>query len=92
MASSHILQVFLRLAVQNQIRVAQRVIVDEIIQFRPLCAAALFKSSYPLLQLKGTGHVKQKRQLSKAVFFVVRVVIQNFSKTIVVQFVFEVIG
>ena len=62
MASSHILQVFLRLAVQNQIRVAQRVIVDEIIQFRPLCAAALFKSSYPRLQLKGNGHVKQKRQ------------------------------
>ena len=35
---------------------------------------------------------KQKRQLTRAVFFVVRVVIQNFSKTIVVQFVFKVIG
>ena len=32
-ASSHISQVFLWFAVQNQIRVAQRVIVDEIIQF-----------------------------------------------------------
>ena len=62
MASCHILQVFLRVAIQNQIRVAQRVIVDKIIQFRPLCAAALFKPSYPRLQLKGNGHVKQKRQ------------------------------
>ena len=92
MAPGRILQVFLRVAIQNQIRVAQRVIVDEIVQFRPLCAAALFKPSYPRLLLKGNGHVKQKRQLSKAVFFVVRVVIQNFSKTIVVQFVFKVIG
>ena len=57
-----------------------------------LCAAALFKSSYPLLQLKGNCRVKQKRQLLKAVFLVVRVVIQHFLKTIVVQFVFEVIG
>jgi len=71
-ASCHILQVFLRVAIQNQIRVAQRVIVDKIIQFRPLCAAALFKPSYPRLLLKGNGHVKQKRQLSKAVFFVVQ--------------------
>ena len=72
MAPGRILQIFLRLSVQNQIRVAQRVVVDKIIRFRPLCAAALFKPSYPLLQLKGTGHVKQKRQLSKAVFFVVQ--------------------
>jgi hypothetical protein len=57
-----------------------------------LCAAALFKSSYPLLQQKGKRRLKQKRQLSKAVFFVVRVVIQHFLKTIVVQFVFEAIG
>ena len=92
MAPVRILQVFLRVAIQNQIRVAQRVVVDKIIRFRPLCAAALFKSSYPRLLLKGNGHVKQKRQLSKAVFFVVRVVIQHFLKTIVVQFVFEVIG
>ena len=32
----------------------------------------LFKSSYPLLQLKGNSRVKQKRQLSKAVFLVVQ--------------------
>ena len=36
MASSHILQIFLRVTVQNQIRIAQRVIVDKIIQLRPL--------------------------------------------------------
>ena len=62
MAPGRILQIFLRLSVQNQIRVAQRVVVDKIIRFRPLCAAALFKSSYPRLLLKGNGHVKQKRQ------------------------------
>ena len=32
-APSYIFQIFLRIAIQNQIRVAQRVIVDEIIQF-----------------------------------------------------------
>ena len=36
MASSHILRIFLRVTVQNQIRIAKRVIVDEIIQLRPL--------------------------------------------------------
>ena len=36
MASSQILQIFLRLAIQNQIRIAQLVIIDEIIQFWPL--------------------------------------------------------
>ena len=33
MAPSRILQIFLRIAIQNQIRIAQRVIVDEVIQF-----------------------------------------------------------
>ena len=55
-------------------------------------AAALFKSAVLPVPLKRNCRIKQKRQLSKAVFFVVRVVIQNFSKTIVVQFVFEAIG
>ena len=32
-APSYVFQIFLRIAIQNQIRVAQRVIVDEIIQF-----------------------------------------------------------
>ena len=36
MASSHILQIFLRVAIQDQIRIAQWVIIDEIIQLRPL--------------------------------------------------------
>ena len=36
MTSGHILQIFLRVTIQSQIRVAQRIIVDEVIQFRPL--------------------------------------------------------
>ena len=36
MAPSHILQIFLRVAVQNQIRIARRIVVDEVVQFRPL--------------------------------------------------------
>ena len=36
MAPGHILQIFFRLAIQNQIRIAQWVIVDEVIQLRPL--------------------------------------------------------
>ena len=31
MTSDHILQIFLRVTIQNQIRVAQRIIVDEVI-------------------------------------------------------------
>ena len=65
MTSCYIPQIFLWFAVQNQVCIAKRVIVDEIIQFRPLCAAALFKSSYPRLQLKGNGHVKQKERWHK---------------------------
>ncbi len=37
MAPGCIFQIFLWVTVQNQIGIAQRVIVDEIIQFRPLC-------------------------------------------------------
>ena len=36
MAPGHILQIFLRVAVQNQIRIAQWVIVDKVVQFRLL--------------------------------------------------------
>ena len=36
MTSSHIPQIFLRIAIQNQIGIAQWVIVDEVIQFWPL--------------------------------------------------------
>ena len=37
MAPSHIFQIFLRVTVQNQIGIAQRIVVDEIIQLRSLC-------------------------------------------------------
>ena len=37
MAPGHILQIFLRVTVQNQIGIAQRVIVDKEVQFRLLC-------------------------------------------------------
>ena len=37
MAPGRILQIFLQITVQNQIGIAQRVIVDEIIQLRLLC-------------------------------------------------------
>ena len=37
MAPGHILQIFLRVTIQNQIRIAQWIIVDEIIQLRFLC-------------------------------------------------------
>ena len=36
MAPSHILQLLLRIAIQNQIRIAQRIIVDELVQLCPL--------------------------------------------------------
>lgn len=36
MAPVYIFQVFLRVSVQNQIGIAQWVIVDEVVQFRPL--------------------------------------------------------
>ena len=36
MAPSHILQIFLRVTIQNQIGIAQWIIVDEIVQLRPL--------------------------------------------------------
>ena len=37
MAPGYVFQVSLRVTVQNQVRIAQRIIVDEVIQFRPLC-------------------------------------------------------
>ena len=36
MAPCYILQIFLWVAIQNQVRIAQRVIVDEVVQFRLL--------------------------------------------------------
>ena len=50
-----------------------------------LCAAALFESLLLCRQ-------KEKPEHECVLVFLVRVVIQHFLKTIVVQFVFEVIG
>ena len=36
MSSGHIFQIFLRITIQNQVRIAQRVIIDEVVQLRPL--------------------------------------------------------
>ena len=36
MAPGYGFQVFLRVAIQNQVRIAQRIVVDEVVQFRPL--------------------------------------------------------
>ena len=59
MAPSHILQIFLRVTVQNQIRIAQRVIIDEILQFRPLRHGHV---QFILDPGAVNGNVKQKRQ------------------------------
>ena len=36
MSSGHIFQIFLRITIQNQVRIAQRVVVDKVVQFRLL--------------------------------------------------------
>ena len=59
MASSHILQIFLRVTVQNQICIAQWIIVDEIIQLRSLCHGHV---QFILDPSAVNGNVKQKRQ------------------------------
>ena len=69
-APGHILQIFLRVTIQNQIRIAQRVIVDEVVQFCPLRYGHIQRildsgaidgnfSPIPELQLHASGvHVK----------------------------------
>ena len=69
-APGHILQIFLRVTIQNQICIAQWVIVDEIIQLRPLCHSHIQRildpsavngnfSSIPEQQLHASGvHVE----------------------------------
>ena len=136
MATGHIPQIFLRIIVQNQLRVAQRVVIDSalrhlyscdlcdtsfLIRFRthsrleragacrgkapPSC---LRKTALPLKSPTGAfiaaqprhSHFRRKRKIRTLLLSrkcsdfhcLVRVVIQNFSKTIVVQFVFKVIG
>ena len=59
MALGHILQIFLRVTVQNQIRIAKRVIIDEVVQFRPLRHGHV---QFILDPSAVNGNVKQKRQ------------------------------
>ena len=59
MAPGHILQIFFRIAIQNQISIAKRVIVDEVVQFRPLRHGHV---QFILDPSAVDGNVKQKRQ------------------------------
>ena len=59
MAPGHILQIFLWVTIKNQIRIAQRVIVDEVVQFRPLRHGHV---QFILDPGAVNGNVKQKRQ------------------------------
>ena len=59
MAPGHGFQVFLRVSVQNQIRIAQRIVVDEVVQFRPLRYGHVQCILDPSAV---NGNVKQKRQ------------------------------
>ena len=59
MAPAHNFQIPLRVTVQNQIRIAQRVIVDEVVQFRPLRHGHV---QFILDPGAVDGNVKQKRQ------------------------------
>ena len=59
MAPSHILQIFLRVTVQNQIGIAQRIVVDEVVQFRPLRHGHV---QFILDPDAVNGNVKQTRQ------------------------------
>ena len=59
MTSSHILQIFLRITIQNQIRIAQRGVVNEVVQFGLLCHGHIQRILDPSAV---NGNVKQKRQ------------------------------
>ena len=48
MAPGYVFQVSLRVTVQNQVRIAQRIVVDEVVQFRPLRLTALLQWSVVL--------------------------------------------
>ena len=48
MAPGYVFQVSLRVTVQNQVRIAQRIVVDEVVQFRPLRLMALLQWSVVL--------------------------------------------
>ena len=59
MAPGHILQIFFRIAIQKKISIAKRVIVDEVVQFRPLRHGHV---QFILDPSAVNGNVKQKRQ------------------------------
>ena len=59
MAPGHGFQVFLRVTIQNQIGIAQRIVVDEVVQFRPLRHGHVQCILDPSAV---NGNVKQKRQ------------------------------
>ena len=59
MAPGYVFQIFLRVTIQNQIGIAKRIIVDEVIQFRPLCHSHVQRIFNPGAV---NGNVKQKRQ------------------------------
>ena len=145
MAPSHILQIFLRITIQNQIRISQRVSSStqpvsmlnlQILSSYFMCdfrdtsllirfwthsrreragacrgkapPSCLLKTALPLKSPTGAfiaaqprhSHSRRKQKIRTLLLLrkgsdfhgLVRVVIQNFSKTIVVQFVFKVIG
>ena len=48
MAAGFVFQVSLGVTVQNQVRIAQRIVVDEVVQFRPLRLMALLQWSVVL--------------------------------------------
>ena len=137
MATGHIPQIFLRITVQNQIHVAQRVVIDSALRYLYSCnlcdtvfllirfrthsrleqagacrgkapPSCLRKTALPLKSPTGAfiaaqprhSHFRRKQKIRTLLLSrkgsdfhgLVRVVIQHFLKTIVVQFVFEAIG
>ena len=69
MASSHILQIFLRVTIQNQICIAQRIIVDEINKVTKIASGFLGVVVLIALAAGGGFYVfakqKQKKQAEK---------------------------
>ena len=69
MASSHILQIFLRVTIQNQICIAQRIIVDEINKVTKIASGFLGVVVLLALAAGGGFYVfakqKQKKQAEK---------------------------
>ena len=71
MTPSHIPQIFLRIAIQNQIGIAKRVIVDELIQLRPLCHGHIQRILNPSA-VDGNFSLIPEQQLHAADIHVIR--------------------